>query len=361
MKNIAYLVALHSIEGLGNVRLKRLLDAFEDPKIIWQTKENELSKFGIPEKSLIFLKQAKQNLNPEEYFEQITKKGIKILTWFDEDYPESLRQIDGPPIILYYFGQFKEEDKNSVAVVGTRKITGYGGLVTEKFSSELAQAGLTIVSGLASGVDTVAHQSALKADGRTIAILGGGLNKIFPSSNFSLAREIAEGRGVVATEFPPDYPSMAGNFPARNRIVAGLCLGVLVTEAAEDSGSLITARLGIEQGKEVFAVPGPITSSLSNGTAYLIKQGARIVTSSEEVLEGIGWESRMKSARSEVQLVNLSDLEQAILGCLAENKHIDEICRQLKKPSFEVSGSLIKLEIAGVVKNLGAGNYSKAI
>ncbi len=244
--------------------------------------------------------------------------------------------------------------------MGTRKVSGYGRLVTEKLVSELVEAGLTIVSGLARGVDSVAHQTAVKEKGRTLAVLGGGLNHIFPPENTRLAEEIAKGFGAVLSEFPPDSPSLPGNFPARNRIISGLSRAVLVTEAAEDSGSLITARDALEQGRDVFAVPGPITSELSKGPLTLIKQGALLVTSADEILEELGLGKIINPRLQMTNSIVLSEAEQKIVDCLApESKHVDEICRELKISAATVSAALIKMEISGLVKNLGAGVFIK--
>lgn len=362
MNNLAYLLSLHSVDGLGPIRLKKLIDFYQDPKLIWQADLKEISNLGIPQNVLLNLQEKRKVLDPEKYFAEIQNSDIKILTLFDDNYPKLLQQIYDPPIILYYKGEFTSQDARAIGVVGTRKITGYGKTVTEKFVAELSNFGLTIVSGLARGVDTIAHQTALASSGRTIACLGGGLNKIFPPENIKLAEEIAKGFGAVISEYPPDYPSLAGNFPSRNRIIAGLSLAVLVTEAAEDSGSLITAKFALEEGREVFAIPGPITSSLSKGPASLIKQGARLVTEPAEIIEELGIKP-MQNAEFRMQNQNnLTQIEKTILNHLEnEARHIDEIARDLKKPSFEISAALLKMEISGLVKSLGGGNYIKSL
>ncbi len=250
------------------------------------------------------------------------------------------------------------KDEHAIGVVGTRKITGYGKTVTEEFTKGLVEANFTIVSGLARGVDTVAHNTALSTQGRTLAILGGGLNHIFPPENTNLAKTIEDGFGAVISEFPPDYPSLPGNFPARNRIIAGLSKAVLVTEATEDSGSLITANLSLEYGRDVFAIPGPITSSLSKGPANLIKQGASLAFEVSDILQALGVENSPRAPK--VEPSNLSETERTILKCLEnENKHIDEICRELNIKAAQVSAGLVKMEILGLVKSLGGGNYLK--
>lgn len=359
LKNETYLLALHSVHGLGPVRLKNLLDYFKDPKIIWESADREISSRGIPQSVITNLNFTRKTLDPEKYADDIQKSGIKYLTIFDENYPDLLKEIYDPPLVLFYLGNILPKDKKAIAIVGTRKMTGYGQLITEKFAKELSDAGLTIVSGLARGVDACAHRAVVETKGRTLAILGGGLKRIFPPENIALAHRIAEGFGAVISEFAPDEASLPGNFPARNRIISGLSLATLVTEAAEDSGSLITAKLALDQGRDVFAIPGPITSELSKGPSSLIKQGARLVTDADEILESLGLnKSNIKHPNADKLI--LSETEKEILNYLEnENKHIDEICRNLKLPVSDVSACLIKLEIQGLVKNLGGGNYFK--
>lgn len=361
MKNISYLLALHSIDGLGPIRLKAIIDYFKDPKLGWEASSKELVQIGIPKNAVELLVETRKKLDPESYAKSIKDSGIKWITIFDEDYPNQLLQIYDPPVVLYYKGEILPKDSQAIAVVGTRKMTGYGRVITEQFTQSLVGYGLTIISGLARGVDSEAHLSALNTGGRTIAVLGGGLNKIFPPENRSLAEKIIDGHGAVVSEFPPDYPSLPGNFPSRNRIISGLSLAVLVTEAAEDSGSLITARVALEQGREVFAIPGPITSSLSKGPIDLIKEGARPVMDAQEILDELGIRE-VQSSKLKVQSeMELSEGEKAILDCLEnETKHIDEICRALNFSAASVSAHLLKMEISGLVQNLGSGNFCKS-
>lgn len=355
---LRYLLVLHSVEGFGPSRLKKLFDYFGSFKNIWNGKISEFNQFKFPEKLIESFKLARKNLDTEEYFLRLQKEGIKVVTFFDKNYPALLKEIADPPVIIYYQGEINSEILTECfGVVGTRKPTGYGRVVTEKLSKELSESGLTIVSGLARGIDTIAHKAAIDAGGKTLAVLGGGLFQIFPAENLRLAEKIASGFGAVLTEFPPAYPHLAGNFPARNRIISGLSKGVLVTEAAEDSGSLITARLALEQGREVFAVPGPITSSMSEGTSFLLKEGAKLVSSAQDILDELGVKPR---SQVDLSSIDLTGDEAEILELIKdESRHVDEIARILKKPVSVVSGVLLKLEIIGIVKNLGAGNYTK--
>lgn len=356
--NTAYLLALHSIDGLGPIRLKAILNYFKDPKLAWEADASEIRSLGIPQSTVDLLLETRKRIDPFAQLEKINKSGIKFLTIFDEQYPPSLKQIYDPPIVLYYKGEILPEDRRAIGVVGSRKMTGYGKAITEQFVQGLVAGGLTIVSGLARGVDGAAHRQAMESKGRTIAVLGGGLNRLFPPEHKGLAEQISQGFGAVLSEFPPDYPSVAGNFPARNRIIAGLSLAVLVTEAAEDSGSLITARYAAEAGRDVFATPGPVTSFLSKGPIDLIRDGAKPVFDAGQILEDMGF-SKVQNAKFKVQsVIKLSEEEKKILDVLEnENKHIDEICRLLGMKAGSVSASLLKMEISGLVQNLGSGTY----
>lgn len=363
IKNIAYLLALHSINGLGPKRLKSLIDHFKDPKLLWEASIKEIREVGeirIPENVLQELEETRQKLNPPDLAQSLEKTGIKWVSVYDKNYPKLLKEIYDPPIILYYKGEILEKDQNAIAVVGTRKMTGYGKAVTTQFVEELVNGGLTIVSGLARGVDSQAHQTALDFAGRTIAVLGGGLNNIYPPENGSLASKIINGSGAVISEYPPDCPSLPGNFPSRNRIIAGLSQAILVTEAAEDSGSLITAKLAVEQGREVFAVPGPVTSRLSKGPVDLIKMGAKAVFGAHEILEELGLKQNQKLKIKYQSDQNLSEQEKQVLECLGNDTfHIDEISRKLNYSSSETSAILIKMEITGLIQSLGSGNYCR--
>lgn len=361
MDNTPYLLALHSINGLGPIRLKAVLEYFQDPKLAWEADKDTLLGIGIPKNVVELLSETRKKFHPEQYFEELSKSGIKWVTIFDENYPRSLKQIYDPPIVLYYKGELKLEDEKAVAVVGTRKMTGYGRTVTEQFAKALVSGGFTIVSGLARGVDSAAHWATVNGGGRTIAVLGGGLNNIYPPENVRLVEEIILGRGAVVSEFPPDYPSLPGNFPARNRIISGLSRAVLVTEAAEDSGSLITARVALEQGRDVYAIPGPITSLLSRGPIGLIRDGARPISTPEEIFEELGVSAGNGGQVATKTQADLSADEKKVLEVLENDSlHIDEISRTLGLSAGIVAGSLIKMEIMGVVRNLGGGVYCKA-
>lgn len=282
---------------------------------------------------------------------------VKIITKKDKIYPECLKEIPQAPKKLWVKGELKDEDNLAIAVVGARKITSYGRQVTESLVPGLVTAGLTIVSGMARGVDSVAHRAALAAGGRTIAVLGSGIDVIYPPENKKLYEEIAAA-GAVISEFEPGTPPKREHFPSRNRIIAGLSLGVLVTEAAEISGSLITAGFAGEFDREVFAVPGPVYSKMSEGTANLIKDGAKLVYRVSDILEELNIVSSDQGLGPSGKKKSEDTTENKILEILEnEPKHIDKIIKQSGLPTSEVSAKLTLLEIKGLVKNLGRGMY----
>lgn len=355
-EQLSYLVALSTVGGLGPARLKLLLNYFGKPKNIWQANRQQLADLKLPQNVISALFLTKEKLNPPAYFSLLSKQNIQIITLFDQTYPPLLKEIPDPPVVLYVKGDFAAGDKKAIAVVGSRKMTAYGRQVTEQLVAGLVQAGLTIVSGLARGIDGAAHKAAMEAGGRTIAVLGGGLNRIYPPEHKKLAEEIVQKHGVVVSEFVPDQPALPGNFPARNRIIAGLSRGVVVTEAAEDSGSLITAKLALDQGREVFAVPGPITSPLSRGPLDLIKMGAKLVSGVEDILDEFGFVAKKNASGQKTEAD--SPQERLILSLLEnEAKYIDVLTRESGLTSAQVGSLLAMMELKGLVKRLGTGHY----
>jgi len=285
MDNLKYWVWLSSIEGIGSRRIHNLLQHFGMPKNIWDASEGELA--GAPD---IGYKLASAVYSPENkkavdrLLSKIDKEGIRVLTLESPDYPSNLKNIYDPPPVLYLKGSLLPDDTLALGVVGSRTATAYGLKTAQELALGLASRGITVVSGMARGIDTMAHTGALAGGGRTIAVLGSGIDVVYPPENKRLYEKIQKS-GAVISEFIPGTKPLAGNFPARNRIISGLSLGVIVVEAAEKSGSLITADFALEQGREVFAVPGNISSGQSVGTNNLIKQGAKIVTRIEDILE----------------------------------------------------------------------------
>jgi DNA processing protein len=356
MRQVEFYVALAVAPGIGPARFNLLLKHFNSPKQVWDLPATTLIKILGPKISTSFI-QYRQKTDPGDLLESIDAQQIKVVLETEDDYPKLLKQTEGHPPVLFIKGDLIKSDRKAIGVVGSRKVTSYGREVTESLVSDLVAAGFTIVSGLARGVDSIAARTALKQGGRTIAVLGGGMSRIYPPENFELAKEITQA-GALVSEYAPDTPSTPGNFPARNRIISGLSLGVLVTEAGEDSGSLITASLAAEQGREVFAVPGPIYSKLAHGPAKLIKEGAKLVASIDDILEELNLEKTALTKNKE--LVKGDSVEEQVLIDLLtdEPNHVDQLILKSKFQAAKVSSLLSVLEIKGKVKALGNGKFS---
>ncbi len=355
-KELAYWVATSAIPGVGTVTFNYLFKTFKRLQKFWEAPDVEIQKLKIDARTKEAIVVVRNKVSPRLYLETVYERGIKVTSLPDRDYPANLRQILDVPPVLYFKGTLKVEDDLAIGVVGTRYPTIYGRQVTEQLVGQLVGGGLTIVSGLARGIDSIAHRSALDAGGRTIAVLGNGVDLVYPPENKNLSEQIVK-NGAIVSEFPLGFPSVPANFPARNRIISGLSLGILVTEAAVDSGSLITAGCAAEQGREVFAVPGPITSKLSEGVNGLLKEGVHPVTIAGDILEVLDIERKQQQAKGVKQKVNLTDkIQLQIMTILdGENKHIDLIARETGSPIDKVSAALSLLELSGFVKNYGSG------
>lgn len=355
-KELAYWVAGSAIPGVGTVTFGYLRKSFKTLRKFWEASDSEINKLKIDSKTKASIIDFRNKIDPQVYLSKVYAAGIKVVSMTDREYPANLRQIAGCPPVLYFKGNLLPQDDLAVAVVGSRDVTIYGRQVTEKFTFDLVKSCLTILSGLARGVDSVAHRTALDAGGRTIGILGCGIDNIYPPQNKKLAEEI-EKSGAVISEFPLGFPALPNNFTARNRIISGLSLGVLVTEAAVDSGSLITAGYAAEQGREVFAVPGPINSKTAEGVNKLIKEGVHPVTEAADILEILNIRKRQEIMSDKPQDLNIKDLDQRkILDILdGETKHIDAIAREAKMPIEKVTSALSLMELSGIVKNYGSG------
>lgn len=356
-KDLPYYVALSQAPGIGLKRFKVLVEHFDSAKAVWTAPEKILQEILDP---AVFQKfrQFRADVDPGKLLANISAKDIQVVTLAEKTYPERLKQIFDPPPVLYIRGELRSEDNKALAVVGTRKITSYGREVTEMLVKELASYKLTIVSGLARGVDSLAHRVALENGARTVAVLGSGVDVIYPPENQKLASEITK-NGALVSEIPPGVAPSRGYFPARNRIISGMSLGVLITEADEKSGSLITAAAAIEQNREVFAVPGPIYSKLSNGPTELIKQGAKLVSKAEDIIEELNIGETVK-VNKKVEKPNGGSEEESLIIDLLENetKHIDQLSRESKIATEKLNGILVTMELTGKIKNLGGGNYS---
>jgi len=354
------LVALNMIEHVGPVRVRQLLEFFgEAPAILKASKSQLLKVRGIGDDTAEAIAAWEQSVDLGAELKRIQEFGCHILVQTDEDYPELLRQIYDPPIVLYVKGQLTTKDKNAVAMVGSRQTTHYGLEVARKLAYQLAYVGVTVVSGGARGIDTAAHQGALTSKGRTIAILGTGINIIFPSENVDLFERIAA-NGAVITQFPFNRAADKQSFPIRNRIVAGMTLGTVVVEAHLTSGALITSNFATEYGRQVFAVPGRIDSPRSKGCHELIKKGAKLCESAEDILSEFEYlfpASNRPPAPNETGVlpaIELSGTEQQVYDVLMvkDETSIDEVIRHSGLPTSTVSVALLGLEMKRLIRQL---------
>jgi len=351
-----YLLATDVVlNTIGSVRTKKVLDSGLSFRDLWTAPAGEVRQKLGREPFVEKLLEGRKVVDPDEKMEKLEKLGISFVTIFDENYPTLLKEIFSPPAILYYMGSIDILKKPAISVVGSRKLTTYGKNATEKVVSCLAEAGYVIVSGMALGIDTFAHDATLQAGGKTAAVLGCGLDRPYPATNSHLFQKIVDSGGVVVSEYMPGKPPLRQHFPARNRIISGLSSGILVVEAGIRSGALITARDGLEQNKDIFAIPGPIFGESSSGTNQLIKMGANVVTGGEDILNYYGLQAKPK--RPEHRPSN--DTEKAIYESLSEEKkHVDEIIKDSALESQLIISTLTLMEIKGKVKNLGGMVYT---
>ncbi len=350
-------MVLKAIPDISDNLYKRLVEEFGSPKEVFEAKEKELAQ--VPEIRRNAVRAiVGERADVTEELERIKRHRIDIITLNDESYPENLKNIYDPPPLLYVKGKIKSEDRNAIAIVGSRRATTYGRLTAQRLSSQLAAQGITIVSGMARGIDSEAHKGALAVGGRTIAVLGCGIDVIYPPENRALEERIASS-GAVITEFPFGTRPFAGNFPKRNRIISGLSLGVIIVEAAQKSGALITAHLALEQGREVFAVPGSTTSPYSKGTHNLIKEGAKLVEDIDDILEELKILIQVRREETkEFPRPVLSKEEEIIYGLITqEPKHIDLLIQESKLSAQKVTGILMNLQIKGLIKELSGKNF----
>lgn len=357
MKEREALISLAAFVPFGPVRIKLLHEYFGSYKKVWDTKPAKLRELGLSEKLVGEFVQFKKDFEFSVYSKKLEKFGIIALTQGDKNYPERLREIDGAPTVLYVRGELKPVDSVSIAIVGSRKITSYGREIAYKIATDLADAGVTIISGLALGIDGVAHQAAVDASSRTLAVLGNGLDTIYPPTHRELARAILK-NGALISEYPLGYPALPHNFPQRNRIVSGMSLGVVVIEGTEKSGTLLTASHAASQGREVFAVPGPITSPNSGAPNILLRNGAKLVTSAKDILDELDLRRRAKGIEHR-EILPADKNEERILAIIElEGLDIDTIVRISGMPTSVILSTLTSMELKGIVKNTG-GIYIK--
>lgn len=359
MDSLAYWIGFNKVRGIGPARLRALIDAFGGVHAAWQATPEALREVGLDRRSIQSLIESRSKLDLEAEVARVKKAGVHVLTWDDERYPARLKAISDPPPVLYYRGELRPEDDFAVAVVGTRDISNYGRDAARTIAAGLAESGVTVVSGLARGVDCVAHRAALDVGGRTIGVLGSGIDIIYPWENRKLAQDLIE-RGALMSEYPLGTQPEASNFPPRNRIVSGLSRGVVVIEAGERSGALITARFAADQGRDVFAVPGSIFARNSQGVNRLIRDGATPVTSINDILEALNLQS-VETYVAAQTLFPTDETEASLLSRLGDEPvHVDDLSRDTELPIATVTSTLALMELKGMVRSAGGMTYYRA-
>lgn len=359
IEDISYRVAFSHVTGIGPLRLAALEKYFDSLADAWRADRSMLAEAGLDKNSVEQLETTRATLDPSETYARHRDAGVSMIRPIDPDYPRRLREIHDPPLI-YVKGQLLERDEWSIAVVGTRRPTDYGKQVTRMIATELAASGLTIVSGLAYGVDALAHRAALERGARTIAVVANGLDIVYPRQHKGLAAEIFDSGGAIISENPLGTPPDARQFPRRNRIIAGVSLGTLVTEASEKSGTWHTVTAALDQNREVFAVPGPITSSQSDGANNVIKRGlGKLVTCAEDVLEELDIGPVERQAELVEQLPE-DPVESLLLEHIGtEPIHVDELSRLIGQPVQDTAAAMATLELKGLIQQVGSMTYAR--
>ncbi len=360
MNDRKYWIGFNKVRGIGPAKMRALLDHFGQLEAAWNAPRAELAEAGLDKRALDSLEAARASLDLDALVAEVDRAGFKTLCWDDEQYPRRLREIENPPPVLFLRGDLTQADDGAVAIVGTRRAAAYGKEVARELASALALAGVTIVSGFARGIDAVAHIAAVEAGGRTLAVLGSGLDKLYPAEHAALAEKVVT-QGALLSDYPLGTPPEAANFPPRNRIISGLSLGTLVVEASDDSGALITTHFAREQGREVFAVPGNIFNRQSQGPNKLIQQGAKMVLRAEDILEELNLTmvAHQAEARAQLSLFDGADAtERQLLEHLsAEPLHADELSVLTSLPIATVSSALAMMELKGMARQVGGMTY----
>lgn len=359
MTDIQYWIGLSYVPEVGPLLSKRLLASFGSPKDIFRADLNDLlSVEGMTRERAVNIREFSQWDVTEKALKRMQDSDITVIGYDDSRYPEPLRQMADAPVVLYIRGDYQPDDRFALAIVGSRRLSEYGEGVTLRIANELSRAGFTIISGMARGIDTLAHRSTLAAGGRTIAVFGSGPDICYPAENRGLMQKIISS-GCVLSEFAPGTEPRKEHFPRRNRLISGLSLGVLVIEATAKSGALITAQYALEQNKEVFAVPGRITSKNSEGTNRLIKQGARIVLDTEDIIEELAPMLKGFITRRDDVKQAISKEESRLCDMLTrEPKHIDSLARETGMPSHEILNTLLSLELKGIARQSQGKRFS---
>ncbi len=354
-----YWIGFQLIPNIGPVRTRQLVDHFGSPEGAWKATEPELRATGLSLDLVAGIVHGRKIIDLNREVDKLVTNDVAALAIDDPAYPRLLKHIPAPPTVVYIKGSYEPIDDLAIGIVGTRRSTTYGADMTHQIAGELAGAGVTIVSGLARGIDTFAHEAALNAGGRTLAVCGCGLDTIYPPQNRKLAARIIE-RGALISEYPIGVPPDGPHFPARNRIISGLSRGTLVVEAPRRSGALITTNFALDQGREVYAVPGSALSKASEGCHELIRAGATLVTSAEHILVELNVPASQSAVQSRMVLPE-TDAEKLLLACIgAEPRHINELSMDTGLPIHEASGTLLTMELKGLIRQAGAQHYIRA-
>ncbi len=356
--NGKFLLALNAHPKIGSQTIKKVLAAFPDLEKMWQRAEPEILRNFEPKIADLVI-EARSQFDPERELERLKKYDIGYITMSDKDYPDLLNEVHDCPAVLYVKGNIAALKMPSIAIVGSRRYTSYGKRVARQLAASCVEAGLSVVSGLALGIDGEAHRAVVENGGITVGVLACGVDKIYPGSHTELAREIIKSGGAIISEQPPGTEAFKQNFPARNRIIAGLSLGTLVIEAAEKSGALITAYCALEYNREVLAVPGNIDSEFSKGCNLLIQKGAKLVAKIEDVLEEFNLEARKVESRVKAMAPLTEDEDRIITLLGSGERHVDELVSETRVNIIALNSALTTLEMKGMIENVGGGRYRK--
>jgi len=349
-------IGFQLVPNMGPVRTRQLVDHFGSPEAAWNAPEASLRSTGLSSALSASIAEARRNIDLGAEVDKLDRHGVKAVTVESTVYPRLLRHIPAQPTVIYVKGSYDPIDDLAIGIVGTRRSTTYGADMTRQIAGDLARSGVTIVSGLARGIDTIAHDAALAAGGRTLAVCGCGLDTIYPPQNRRLAARIIE-QGALISEYPIGVPPDGPHFPARNRIISGLSRGVLVIEAPKRSGALITSSFALDQGRDVYAVPGSAMSRQSEGCHELIRAGATLVTSADHILEDLNVTASQSAVQSRMVLPE-TEAEKLLLACIgAEPRHINELSMDTGIPIHEANGTLLTMELKGLIRQSGAQHY----
>lgn len=345
----------------GLQRIRKLLKTFGSAERAWCAPASRILELGFEAESIKAALKKREGIDPQAEWQKLEAQNIKVIAFGDKNYPPLLKETASPPLLLYLRGNTDLLKEKTLAAVGTRAPSSYGRLAVDTLIPYLAEAGLVIASGLAQGIDALVHAATLKAGGKTIAVLGSGVDHIYPTMNLPLANDILAKNGLILSEFPLGTRALKQNFPARNRIIAGLSLGTLVIESKVAGGALITARHALENNREVFALPGPINLPTAAGTNKLIQQGAKVVLAASDILEELNIKELSAQEKLVLNLDKLSSDEKMIVEIIQkEPAHIDKIIQTVKLNSQAVTVALTQLELKGIIKNMGGQTYTLA-